>query len=467
LLASPSSRRTNLATFIQTGGSADDSNGSGINGYIWYRSGVQVASTQTPEWSDVAATPGSTQSYGVQAQDHHGNLSAMTTFSVGVPSNATVDARQAGVRPTGSYWGGMGEQIDTRSGNLNYSYPLVKAISRGWSVPIGISYNSQNWRLDTNGTPWKLGDDVGFGFGWKMQIGSLTAFYSSYLNVQFYEFSDASGAVYRLNQNSNGIWTSTENVYVTYDSNTQRLYFNDGSFWVLGCISAVTEQDAGAMYPTLLQDSNGNQVTVQYLAGAGVSWVNSSARILNIQDVRPGNNPAGSPTFFFSYNSDPVNHLTYIGNDIYSNDSFYISYGASTAANSPFGVSSGSFGSTTFLNSINNHNNGLTTSFTYDPSGSGELTQVTLPLQRGWHQRLPDGRQKPAESLYLRRVPANSPNRPRHRLSQIAALIQDRIRAVPAPKPTRLATPNPSQALRRYGQCFTKCCTTSAFPTNR
>jgi len=63
--------------------------------------------------------------------------------------------------------------------------------------------------LDTNGSPWKLGDDVGFGFGWKLQIGSLTAFYSSYLNV------DASGAVYRLSQNSNGIWTSTESVYVT------------------------------------------------------------------------------------------------------------------------------------------------------------------------------------------------------------------------------------------------------------
>lgn len=369
---------------IQTGGSADDANGVGINAYLWYRNGVQVASTQTPEWSDVAATPGSTQSYGVQAQDHHGNLSAMTTFSVGVPSNATVDARQVGVRPTGSYWGGMGEQIDTRSGNLNYSYPLLKAISRGWSVPIGISYNSQSWRLDTNGTPWKLGDDVGFGFGWKMQIGSLTAYYGSYLSVRFYEYTDASGAVYRLSQNSNGIWTSTESVYVTYDSNSQRLYFNDGSFWVLGCISAGTEQDAGTMYPTLLEDSNGNQITISYLPGAGVTWINSSARIQTIQDVRLGSNPAGSPTFRFSYNADAVPHLTNIDNYIYSNDSFTLSYGTSSTLNSPLGAG-GSFGSTVFLSSINNRWTNLTTSFTYDPSGSGELTQVTLPL--GGHIR--------------------------------------------------------------------------------
>ena len=365
---------------IQTGGSADDTNGTGINGYIWYRNGVQVASTQTPEWTDVGATPGTTQAYGIQAQDHHGNVSAITTFSVGVPSNATVDARQVGVRPTGSYWGGSGEQIDARSGNLNYSYPLIKAISRGWSVPIGISYNSQNWRLDTNGSPWKLGDDVGFGFGWKLQIGSLTAFYSSYLNVGFYEFTDASGAVYRLSQNSNGIWTSTESVYVTYDSNAQRLYFNDGSFWVLGCTSAGTEQDAGTMYPTLLQDSNGNQVTIQYLHGAGVTWVNSSARIQTVQDVRLGSNPPGSPTFEFWYNSDPIPHLTNVGNFINSNDTFTLSYGATTPVNSPLGSSSASFGSAAFLNSINNRWTNLTTSFTYDSSGSGELTQVTLPL---------------------------------------------------------------------------------------
>ncbi len=365
---------------IQTSGSADDQNGSGINGYIWYRNGVQVASTQTPEWSDVAASPGSTQNYGVQAQDHHGNVSAITTFSVGVPSNATVDARETGIRPTGSYWGGMGEQIDTRSGNLNYSYPLIKAISRGWSVPIGISYNSQNSRLDTNGNPWKLGDDLGFGFGWKMQIGSLAAFYSSYLNVQFYEYSDASGATYRLTQNTNGIWTSTESVYVTYDSNAQRLYFNDGSFWVMGCTSAGTEQDAGTMYPTLLQDSNGNQVTVQYLAGAGVTWVNSSARVQTVQDVRPGSNPAGSPTFEFWYNSDTVPHLTNIGNFINSNDTFTLSYSPSTTLNSPFGGSSNSFGSAPFLSSINNRWTNLTTSFTYDSAGAGELTQVTLPL---------------------------------------------------------------------------------------
>jgi len=40
-----------------------------------------------------------------------------------------------------------------------------------------------------------------------------------------------------------------------------RLYFRDGSFWVLGCTSAGTEQDAGTMYPTVMEDTNGNQLS--------------------------------------------------------------------------------------------------------------------------------------------------------------------------------------------------------------
>ncbi len=60
------------------------------------------------------------------------------------------------MRPTGSYWGGGGENIDMRSGNLNFTIPLLKVKGRGWNVPFNLSYNSQNWRHDSGGT-WNLG----------------------------------------------------------------------------------------------------------------------------------------------------------------------------------------------------------------------------------------------------------------------------------------------------------------------
>jgi hypothetical protein len=79
-----------------------------------------------------------------------------------------------GARPTGSYWGAAGEQIDLVSGNLDFTLPLIQAKSRGgWGATFGLSYNSQLWRQDLAGT-FEIGKNVGYGFGWRLQAGSIT-----------------------------------------------------------------------------------------------------------------------------------------------------------------------------------------------------------------------------------------------------------------------------------------------------
>jgi hypothetical protein len=75
--------------------------------------------------------------------------------------------------------------------------------------------------------------------------------------VHHWVFTDATGAEYKLDVSENGIWRSREGIYVWYDANTDKLYFPDGSFWLMGCVSGGTEPDAGTRYPTLIQDSNG------------------------------------------------------------------------------------------------------------------------------------------------------------------------------------------------------------------
>jgi RHS repeat-associated protein len=368
---------------IETAGAQDT--GVGVGEYLLSRDGTLIQTANTPEFSDAGATPGTSHTYSIRAVDFHGNVSASESFSIAVPATSVVDPLETGVRPTGSYWGAKGEKIDVRSGNLNYSYPLVKAISRRWSIPLVLSYNSQNWRLDNAGNPWRLGQSIGVGFAWTMQVGSLTAFYSDLLSVKFYLFSDASGANYRLDQNNNGVWTSKESVYVSYDSNRQRLEFNNGSHWIMGCISAGLEQDAGTMYPTLLEDSNGNQVAIHYANGMGVSWVDSSARMTSIQDVRTAVNPKGNTTFTFAYQTGTNNipRLTKVTNAINSQDSFTLSY-TSTVLSDPFGKGV-SFGWFDVLNGITNDATSLTTQFTYDTVSAGELVQVTFPF--GGHIR--------------------------------------------------------------------------------
>ena len=200
------------------------------------------------------------------------------------------------------------------------------------------------------------------------------------------------------------MWSSKQGIYVWYDYSTSRLHFKDGSFWYMGCISSGTEQDAGAMYPTLMQDSNGNQITVTYLPGAGpyasngagANPPNSSARISQIMDSRSGAlyNGHYSTGYSFSFNSDQINHLTGIANDFGTSENYSFTF-VTGSLNAPFpgatacGSTNSNCGSVGFLKSLTRTGVNLTTVFSYDANlstGYGELTQVTFPYNGyiGW-----------------------------------------------------------------------------------
>jgi len=87
------------------------------------------------------------------------------------------------------------------------------------------------WRKDTGGT-WFMGQDVGYGMGWRLMAGSVTpAFNNQFYVIDHWTFTDSTGAEHRLNVNTGGVWTSTEATYVSFDANTDRLWFQNGSFW--------------------------------------------------------------------------------------------------------------------------------------------------------------------------------------------------------------------------------------------
>ena len=83
----------------------------------------------------------------------------------------------------GPTWGEGGENINILSGNLNYTWPLLTAKARGgMSLPIGLNYNSQNWRKDVIGgsnVTWNYGRDLGYGYGFKLGAGSMQLFFNA------------------------------------------------------------------------------------------------------------------------------------------------------------------------------------------------------------------------------------------------------------------------------------------------
>ena len=369
-------------------GVLDDTNGTGLFVYVIARNGVFIATDADPEYVDKTVAASTSYSYSIFAYDYHGNTGSTTTFMVTTPPANAVDPRRTGTYTTGSYWGGAGEQIDTLSGNLNFSLPLVTAQGRtGWSVPVGLSYNSQNWRQDGS-VNWKLGNDVGYGFGSQMLVGSITPYYASYWSgVDHYVYTDATGAQYLLNVNSGGVWSGTSGVYVWFDSNTDKLHFRDGSFWVMGCTSGGAEADAGTLYPTIVEDVSGNQVILAYAVGAGLpTWpitTNSSSRITSIEDSRAVYDSFNSiwATYEFTYNSDvPVPHLTSVSNLIGTSETYpSFTYSGAVALGPPFGYDPAYAGlTTTQLTAI-----AVPTAnpwrFTYDSAGASELVVALFP----------------------------------------------------------------------------------------
>jgi hypothetical protein len=369
--------------FLQWAPPADDANGSGVVRYDVLRDGVVKGGVHPATFEDPFVSTGTTYNYTLYAIDAHGNYSAPLTFAVTTPAPQAIDPVRTGIRPTGSYYGALGEAIDVRSGNVNFSLPMLGAMSRGWQFPVALSYNSQLWRSDPGGV-WKLGVDSGHGFGVQLQAGSLRPYFIGQWSVGMYKFTDASGAEYRLFQTTSGsnLWYDNDSLFVTYDAAQQRLYFNNGSYWQMGCISGGEEKDAGTYYPTLIQDSNGNQVRLTYNTGLGSPVGDSSSRFASIEDVRATQQGSVLKSFSFTYTdfiSAGVNygpHLNTVTDHLGSGQSYTFAYEAVPSLASPFGGVT-SYGTATYLQSVTQTGTNLAHSFQY--GAGGELTKVTYP----------------------------------------------------------------------------------------
>jgi RHS repeat-associated protein len=375
---------------LQWPATTDDSiDNSGVYDYEIWRDGSFLGSTTGLTFSDATVIPDHYYNYTLKAVDYHlnaapTNFTAHTQFIGTSPPfpSATPEGRRVGLRPTGAYWGAGGEQIDVMSGNLNFTLPMLNAQARGsWSVNFSLNYNAQNWRNDSGGN-WKYGHDVGYGFGWRLMAGSITPVLSDPYTVDHYLYLDSTGAEYRLDQNSSNVWSSKESVYLYFDANASTLHFRDGSFWEFDCVSASSEDDPGVMYPTLMEDTNGNQILVRYNTGSGASWINSSARISEIEDVRASNpDSTDFRTYNFLYNTDSPPHLTSITNTLGLGDSlsqiFTFTYLSNQSLYSPF--DSASFPSTTLLRHVTVPANSTYHELSYN--GSGELTEILLPYK--------------------------------------------------------------------------------------
>jgi hypothetical protein len=124
-------------------GGPNPGNGSGVAYYTITRNTISGTDTNTPSFQsfdasfyDGTVVQGNIYGYSITACDFHGNCGTTLSDMPVATGEGTVDGHRIGIHPTGSYWGGGGEQLDLLSGNLNYSLPLFTAIGRNGLKPI-------------------------------------------------------------------------------------------------------------------------------------------------------------------------------------------------------------------------------------------------------------------------------------------------------------------------------------------
>jgi len=199
---------------------------------------------------------------------------------------------------------------------------------------------------------------------------------------QYYLYTDATGAEYVLDQNNgSNVWSSLQGIYVWYDANLDILHFRDGSFWNMTVQSASVEQDAGTLYPSQIEDPNGNFISLVYMPGAGCNYGcvwNQSSRIFTIDDARGIGTQQIFATYYLAWSGSGIPHLTALVNYIGTNEY----YGFTTASQSlvdPFLSQSYGTGTGTVLQSMST----VAGSYQFLYNSSAEMTKMTNPLG-GW-----------------------------------------------------------------------------------
>jgi len=147
--------------------------------------------------------------------------------------------------------------------------------------------------------------NLGYGYGWKLQAGSILPVYSDWLTIHHYVFTDAAA--------QNTVWIRTptacglrRKASTPPTTPARSASISPTARFGLRRSLGGTEEDAGTLYPTPVPGHQRQSDLLRYGAASGLPWTGSSARIVQVEDVRAGGTPR-QPTIF-TYNTDTIPH---------------------------------------------------------------------------------------------------------------------------------------------------------------
>ncbi|HEX6046786.1 MAG TPA: RHS repeat-associated core domain-containing protein [Pyrinomonadaceae bacterium] len=171
------------------------------------------------------------------------------------------------------------------NGNKNFTYalPVAGLPGRGINAALSLVYNSAVWNKSTapsTGNTWMTYDvDASWpATGWRMTLGQIESQGSAGFTLV-----DADGTRHALTLTSTSHYDTTDGTFIHYHggSSSGTLYYPDGTIATYGAGGG-----GYRLYPTRIQDRNGNYIVISYAGTSGAgpkisSIVDTLGRYIN------------------------------------------------------------------------------------------------------------------------------------------------------------------------------------------
>ena len=322
----------------------------------------------------------------------------LSVFSIPSRGQAAADLGRSTGSPSTIYYGTNIDKVDTSSGNLHLSLPLLNLPGRGLETSIVLNYNSKFWQTiyipssDPGVLPPQalINLDSSGSLGWHIGVPRMGyAITSEADECLSYDFNGtcvsdiAHGSFYGddgthlslVQQNSDGSLTGAVPMW-TFDGSfalltSRGLIYKDG----------VTASNVGTQLPPTgetLTDSNGNMITCSYTIAGGVSTPTGCIDTLGRQIGFSFPSASSSGTMTYTDSSGTTRTITLQYTSYTLKYPFTDSGQTFCFLRNP----NDSFGPAKLLTSLTLPN-GLSYTFQYlinpDGSSTGELTKIVLP----------------------------------------------------------------------------------------
>jgi RHS repeat-associated protein len=159
------------------------------------------------------------------------------------------------------------------SGNFQFAAPVVSLPGRGINVALGLAYNSRLW--NKAGTVINYDNDRGWpGPGFSLGFGKMLGM-GVYNGAMLVDADGTrhgyTGNIYAISGGSHGVLHTTDGSFIDYEYSTGTGGVMTGARAQLpnGTLINYGASGPGGLYPTVIEDANGNYITITYVNNTG------------------------------------------------------------------------------------------------------------------------------------------------------------------------------------------------------